>query len=88
MMNDLVEDLPGLVEASLIDARGKRWTFVDKTVMIMSDSVLSADSSYPQAGLIGCTELGTRLESDGSETVTISRYFGRRIRPYGCWRGR
>lgn len=65
------EPQPGLVEVSLVDAYGKRWIFVDKTASFTAD-VVTQNSSFPRDTRIGCEELGSEVEPDGREIVTIT----------------
>ena len=57
---------PGLVEAELIDAAGKCWSFVDKSPVFTAE-LLSTNSTYPTDGVIRCEV----VESYG-DTVLIS----------------
>jgi len=57
---------PGLVEAELVDAAERRWTFVDKSTVFSADP-LSTDSAFPTDGVIRCEV----VESYG-DTVLIS----------------
>ena len=65
------EPQPGLVEVSMVDAHGKRWTFIDKTAIFTAETI-TARSGFPRDTLIGCEELGRRIEQDGREIATIS----------------
>ena len=61
---------PGWVECRFIDASGKEHRFLEKAPVV-SASHLHAGSSYPQAGILGCTVLGRRLDDDGHQVVTV-----------------
>lgn len=60
---------PGWVECALTDARGQRWCFREK-VPVVSTQHLSAESPYPQPGVIACLILD-RQRLDGHSVVTI-----------------
>jgi hypothetical protein len=45
--------IPGFVECELIDVHGRRWMFVEKGPVVTAEW-LTADSRYPQPGLIAC----------------------------------
>lgn len=65
------EPLPGLVEVDLVDASGKRWTFVDKAALFGPEALM-ADTGYPRDCVIACIELGRRIDTHGREVVRIS----------------
>ncbi|MDC0747452.1 hypothetical protein [Polyangium mundeleinium] len=51
---------PGWVECHLIDAHGRRWSFLQK-VPIVTEAALDQQSEYPQPGILAC-EVVTRHE--------------------------
>jgi hypothetical protein len=62
---------PGIVECELIDADGRRHTFIDKTA-IFSTHNLDSKSAYPQNGIVAC-EIVTRWNDPlGRELVRIN----------------
>ena len=62
---------PGWVEAHLIDAWKRKWSFREKTVSLSSDPSLSADSSYPCDGELECYLVGHYLDRDGRHVAII-----------------
>jgi hypothetical protein len=64
------EPFPGLVEVSMTDARGHRWTFVDKSAVF--SALLSAETSYRVPVEIGCELVGSEVGADGREIVVVS----------------
>ena len=48
---------PGWVECQFEDLAGRLYTFEEKVPMVTDES-LSAQSTYPRPGLIGCKVLG------------------------------
>ena|SRR4028119_1015679 len=61
---------PGWVEAKLRDAWGQEWPFVDK-VPVFTEAALSADSSYPQPGLIRCEVIRSWQDESGRVVCSI-----------------
>ena len=51
---------PGWVECQLVDAHGRRWSFIEK-VPVVTLADLDPTSGYPQPGVIACEV----LERDG-----------------------
>ena len=68
---------PGWVECILVDAAGREVRFVEKVPVVTNDD-LGPDSPYPQAGVIACEVLGTRLDAEGRDLATIST-----VKPWG-----
>jgi hypothetical protein len=68
---------PGLVEYQLIDAHGRRWSFVEKTA-VLSDAALAADTQYPQPGVIACEVVGRFRDEEGREVIRVDT-----SRPWG-----
>jgi len=61
---------PGVVECCLIDARSKRWTFIEK-VPIVTEAMLGSDSLYPQPGVIRGIVVSITHDMDSRGIVTI-----------------
>jgi hypothetical protein len=61
------EPQPGIVECFFVDANGREWRFVEKTVYVGSSNLISS-SIYPQQGVIGC-EI---IEQKGSTTLVTT----------------
>src|SRR5438034_5982833 len=64
------EPQPGLIECQLVDAHGRRWSFVDKTAIFSTD-YLDAKSPYPQPGVIAGEVVGRCRDAAGREVVQI-----------------
>ena len=64
------EPIPGVVECELLDANGRRWSFVEKTAHVSAE-ILDAESCYPRPGAIACEIVGRSQDSTGRETVLI-----------------
>ena len=64
------EPQPGLVEAELVDAAGRRWIFVDKAP-VFCDADVSAASAWPMEGTIRCQVLSTDVDEHAHEVVII-----------------
>lgn len=60
------EPQPGVVEARALDAHGQEWVFVDKSA-VFSRELLTRDTAYPAAGIIGCEVI-----REGSEVSTVT----------------
>jgi hypothetical protein len=71
------EPQPGVVECEFTDAKGQRWTFVEKTTVV-TDEDLDARSSYPRAGVIACeiVSLAHELTGKGALLVNTERPWG------------
>jgi hypothetical protein len=76
------EPQPGIVEARIVDADGRAWTFLEKTAIVDWEGTAGPDSIYPCPGLIRCGVLDyhggaagppailvTTLRPDGVESV-------------------
>jgi hypothetical protein len=62
---------PGWVEARLQDASGREWVFVEK-VPILTAAPLSAESDYPQPGVIACEVIRSWRDESGREVHAIN----------------
>lgn len=69
---------PGWVECRLSDAAGQHWFFKEK-VPVVSEADLTADSTYPQPGVIACEVLESHERADGKQIVIIDTE-----RPWHC----
>ncbi len=69
---------PGWVECRLTDAAGNKRFFREK-VPVVSTEDLDEQSIYPCRGVIACEIVGTGIDDDGCEIVTIDT-----DRPWGC----
>jgi len=63
------DDQPGWVRCSFTDAAGRQWQFVEKAPVVSSAN-LTALSTYPQPGQIGCRVL-SRSAEHGRPTARI-----------------
>ena len=64
---------PGWVECKLTDASGREWAFIEK-VPIVTTAPLTADTKYPQPGIIACEILERLRSADGREVIAIEHY--------------
>lgn len=64
------EPQPGLVEARLVDADGRVWTFIDKEPMF-APRPLRQPRTFPVPAIIRCQVLEREQLPDGREVVTI-----------------
>lgn len=62
---------PGIVACELVDAEGRRHTFIGK-LPYFSHAELDANSTYPQPGTVRCTVLSEHTDAPGRELVCIS----------------
>lgn len=62
---------PGLVEAQLVDAEGRRWSFIDKASVFSADTIL-ASSTFPVAAAIRCEIVDTEATPDDGIVVVIT----------------
>lgn len=62
---------PGVVECELIDAEGRKHSFVDK-VPIFSLNDLDDNSSYRALGVVGCEELARWQDPSGRELMKVT----------------
>ena len=66
------EPQPGIVECELFDARGRRWSFVEKTAIVSLED-LRANTSYPRPGVIACEIVSRSVDQKGRDVVIIVR---------------
>jgi hypothetical protein len=64
------DDYPGCVEAQLVDAHGRAWSFIDKEPVLSADS-LDATSPYPLPGVIACEVIEGVRDAAGRDLVQI-----------------
>ena len=64
------EPQPGWVEASIVDARGRRWSFFDKPP-VFSDGDVRQSSDFPLPGVIRCEVVSSSHADDGVEIVEV-----------------
>jgi hypothetical protein len=69
------EPQPGWVEASMVDAQGRRWSFFDKPA-ILSDQGIVKSSEFPLSGLIRCEIVPANQRDGGVEVVEIRLHDG------------
>lgn len=62
---------PSIVACELLDAEGHTHTFIDKDAIFTTKS-LSAESEYPQTGVIRCEILDRWRDGKGQEIVRIT----------------
>jgi hypothetical protein len=67
----VMDHQPPIVACELVDAGGRRHTFIDK-VRMFSEQALDGQSEYPQPGLLRCSVLSTWSEKGGQEVVRVS----------------
>jgi len=65
------EPQPGWIEAHLVDAWGKEWTFEDKPYIFAGDREVSAHSTHPQPGVIRCEIVKHWRDAGDREFVTV-----------------
>lgn len=64
---------PGIVECQFQDAYGRRWSFIEKTLVVsVSEEQLDAHSVYPQRGATACKIVQRFLDAAGREVVRIN----------------
>lgn len=63
---------PGVVEACLIDAEGRHWSFADKVAIFDMTGTVGPASSYPQPGLIRCEALDASCEAGPMEMIVTT----------------
>jgi hypothetical protein len=71
------EPFPGIVECQLVDAHGRRWSFVEKSAVVSTDS-LDARTVYPQTGMIAGEVVERCRNPEGREVVRFNTE-----QPYG-----
>lgn len=68
-----VEDYqPGIVASELVDADGRRHTFVGKVPIFSTEDNLDAKSGYPRRGGLRCTVLSRWKDANGRDLVRVS----------------
>ena|ERR1700680_5349765 len=65
------EPQPGIVECQLEDAHGRRWSFVEKTVIVSSEH-LDAQTIYPQRGVVAGEVIHRSIDAAGREVICIN----------------
>ena len=66
------EPQPGIVEARIVDADGRRWTFLEETAIVDWYNTAGPDSIYPCPGLIRCEVLGLQGGSAGPPAILVT----------------
>ena len=61
---------PGIVECQFQDAHGRRWSFIEKTLVVSAEQ-LDAQSVYPQQGVTPCRIVQRFPDAVGREVVRI-----------------
>ena len=61
---------PGIVECQFQDAYGRRWSFIEKT-LVVSVQQLDAHSVYPQRGVTPCRIVQRFSDAAGREVIRI-----------------
>ena len=61
---------PGVVECQFQDAYGRRWSFIEKT-LVVSVEQLDAHSVYPQQGSTACRIVQRFPDASGREVIRI-----------------
>jgi hypothetical protein len=64
------EPQPGWVEASIVDAQGRRWSFFDKPA-IFSDEGIGPSSEFPLPGVIRCEIVSTNQGDGGVRSSRV-----------------
>jgi hypothetical protein len=62
---------PGIVECQFEDAHGRRWSFVEKTLVVSAEQ-LDEHSVYPQPGVTACNIVQRFTDAAGRELVRIN----------------
>lgn len=62
---------PGIVECQFEDAYGRRWSFVEKT-LVVSAELLDAHSVYPQPGVAACNIVQRFPDAAGRKLIRIN----------------
>ena len=65
------EHQPGFVECSLVDASGKKHTFIEKSPIVSTEHLFFA-SEYPKPGLIACQVEQEFLGATGENLVQVN----------------
>lgn len=71
IVNFVADHQPPIVACELVDADGRRHTFIDK-FWIFSEETLDDQRDYPQDGAIRCAVLEDWRESTGRELIRVS----------------
>ena len=66
------EPQPGIVEARIVDADGRRWTFLEKTAIVDWYDTAGPDSIYPCSGLIRCEVLDLQGGTAGPPAILVT----------------
>jgi hypothetical protein len=61
---------PGIVECQFQDAYGRRWSFIEKTLVVSAEQ-LDAHSVYPQQGSTPCRIVQRFPDAAGREVLRI-----------------
>jgi hypothetical protein len=61
---------PGIVECQFQDAHGRRWSFIEKTLVVSAEQ-LDAQSVYPQQGVTPCRIVQRFPDAVGREVIRI-----------------
>ena len=62
---------PGIVECQFEDAYGRRWSFVEKT-LVVSPEQLDEHTVYPQPGVTACNIVQQFADATGREVIRIN----------------
>ena len=62
---------PGIVECQFQDAYGRRWSFIEKT-LVVSVEQLDAHSVYPQRGVTACIIVQRLPDGAGREVIRVN----------------
>jgi hypothetical protein len=62
---------PGIVECQFQDAYSRRWSFVEKTLVVSLEQ-LDADSVYPRRGVTACKILQRFTDTTGREVIRVN----------------
>ena len=66
------EPQPGIVEAHIVDADGRTWTFLEKTAIVDCEGTAGPDSIYPCPGLIRCEVLDHHGGTGGPPAILVT----------------
>jgi hypothetical protein len=67
----VMDHQPPIVACELVDADGRRHTFIDK-VWVFSEQTLDVQIEYPQPGVIRCAVLENWRDGKGRELIRIN----------------
>jgi len=62
---------PGIVECQFQDAYGRRWSFIEKTLVVSMEQ-LDAHSVYPQRGVTACKIVQRFPDATGREVIRVN----------------